>query len=326
MRQLATSEKDTDVRIYLGATKKGLAYIEWRNINGIIIPGKPGSSKTNTAVWLANQLAANGVKLVRLDYLADETNEQTFTYQTQHLQRADYLPPAVEIEDIEDRISKLYELGMKRRIAGSADNLNQFPIAIFIDEVTSLLAVKPKQVEITTTIDNGDGTKERTKQKKRTMLEVMNDIIRMFRKANIKFIVMGQNWQQSGTASGVATFRSNFNTVLFHRIAPKDVALFEVSDTQMQKAIQGLKPGTMIYKHTPMKVPYMANLPDVKQTAIDESLEYPITVYPNNSGRVYTQDTIKLGKTCDKRWRLTRCLAHLLDVDYNSLVDKKKYG
>lgn len=321
MRTLATSEKTTNFNLYLGAVRNGLVPLHWQHMNGIIIPGKPGSSKTNTAVWLANQLAANGVKLVRLDYFADDTNEQTFIYQTQHLEHADYLPPATELEDIESNIMKLYELGIRRRTAGTADNLNKFPIAIFIDEVTSLLAKKPKVVELTSTVDLGDGVKEKTKQKKRTMLEVMNDIIRMFRKENIKFIVMGQDWTQSGTTSGVATFRSNFNTVLFHRIAPKDVLLFEIADRNLQREIQNLKPGQMIYQNTKILVPNMANLPDVKQVAVDESLEYPKTVYTNNPA-IDTPIYIKY----DGRWNNTRVLAHLLDVDYNLLKDKRRYG
>ncbi len=308
MKQLYMSELETDIRIYLGATKKGLVYKDWREINGIIIPGKPGSGKSNTAVWLANQLAANGVKLVRMEYEADENNAQTFINQTSHLTYADYMPYAIEQKDIENTIAAIYTLGMKRKTVGTFENKNQFPIAVMIDEITSLLSQPFDKIEIITKTDIENGKEKRTSTK-RTMMDNLNDMVRMFRKANIKFIVMGQNWQASGNASKISAFRRNFNTVLYHKINAKDVELFDMATPDVRRIIQKLNAGQMFYNGVTMFTPHMVKYPIINTKAAQLSQQYMHLDYKNNAPLV-THETIKLTiedkpmkyKKIDGRW------------------------
>lgn len=334
IKQLATKESETEITLYLGAVKKGLVSIKWRNINGIIVPGKPGSSKTNTAVFLANQLVANGVKLVRLDYEADETNPQTFINQTSHLTYADFMPYQVEYDEIEKTIAALYELGLKRRKQGTLENANQFPIAVMIDEITSLLALPSTRIEVTHKEELDENTTKSTKKREKTMMDNLNDMMRMFRKANIKFIVMGQNWQAVGNASKMATFRNNFNTVLYHKIVARDVELFGVADSEIKKVIQRLNPGQLVYNNVVVYVPHMEKFPIIKNRAILRASEYPYVTYNYIATKPVSVAVdipevitpVKMYPRIDGRWTQTRVLAYLLGVDFKSLKEKGKYN
>ena len=334
MKPLARNEIETDFPIYIGAVKQGMVVVYWREINGIIIPGKPGSGKSNTAVWLANQLAANGVKLVRMEYEADESNEQTFINQTSHLAYADFMPYAVEAIDIENTIAALYNLGLRRRTKGTPENENQFPIAIMIDEITSLLNMPVKKIEVTSKVEIDEGVVEKTTQGKRTMMDNLNDMLRMFRKANIKFIVMGQNWQATGkNASQIAQFRRNFNTVLYHKINAKDIDLFDMATTDVKKIIQGLKPGQLYYNSTIVHTPYIAKIPSINIKAANAAREWEHVTYKEGSDMNETKELITrlvtpavVYKPFDKRWSNARVLAALLNIAYDKRFKRYVYS
>lgn len=330
MKELAHSEQDTDITIALGLTSNNKAKITtWQDMNGILIAGKAGSTKTNTAVWLANQLAMNGVKLVRMDFLSDDTNPQTFLAQTRHLAYADILPPSIEFDEIQSTIKAIYELGKRRRIKGSWDNLHKYPVAVFIDEITTLLAQPVTDVTLSQVEQLDDGTKVTSKTKSKKMLPIMIEIIQQFRKDNIRFVVMGQDFRSTGNASDVARFRGQFNTVLLHKLSDKDVKLLEPSyDKVMIETIGNLGKGQYIYNGKKIYVPFVRNMPKLLIRASEAAEEYEwinLDLWKEKYCGKDTKTTTNYEKI-KGTWSNTRTLAYLLNVDYDSLTDKKKYN
>lgn len=272
MKERSTKEIDTNIQFMTGFVKNRAKVINWREINGILVVGESGSSKTNTLAFIAAQLAAKGIMLVRIDYLANGDTGQTFLEQTDHLSSADYLPPATEAKDIIQRIQTVYNLGQKRRTVEK----NHFPICVIFDEFSSFSAqVLPSKVKTISKIQLSEYEQEITERRKLTYMNQLCDMIVTLRKTNIKFIISGQRWSQSGTTSDLARFRKSFNTVIFHKLTGKDIGLFTESNPELRKCIEQLIPGQAYYNNRVVSVPYMPNYPKFNTRAVDMIHEYP---------------------------------------------------
>lgn len=299
--------------IILGRNKEGIKILPWNNNNGMIIAGVSGSGKSQTASLYLTQYAHNGAKIILGDYGASMNTGESLTERVSHLHRAMLLPPVSSASDIIRYVDTVREIGRQRQ-NGKAE---MFPLIFAIDEFSAfvLAANPPKR---TRRIKDGEYTETTTEQ---TYLEKLIESIITLRKFNIRFMLIGQEWAQL-KSSGIRAIRSNIATQVIHKLDNNLAGLFGFSTTEDKRQIMNLGVGQIYFNGARYQVPLLDDT-FITQTVqrLDKTEIIPAPLLP-----AYTRDTIKLTKRCDGRWRNTRCISYLLDVDYNSLVDKKKYG
>jgi hypothetical protein len=298
--KLAVGLKKTNNKIYG-------SFLNWDTSNGIIIAGRSGSGKSNTAAHYLTQLAAQGVKLIICDYNGGGGTGQSLIERIEHLGDAFLWPAVTEEQDIIRYIESLHELG-KQRLKGKIPISEHFPIVFVIDEFSSFVANTPPPVQITT-IKEGD-TKTITRAP--TYMQRALDMLITVRKANMRVIVMGQNWLQSGTTSHVRAFRSNFSDIVLHGLSARDAGLF-IDDRDVARVVETLKTGQIYYNGNRLYVPLL-NSRDIewaqKKIMLHKQRFTSKIILP---ARLNKEETMKINKS----WSNARLLCWYLNIPWS---------
>ena len=232
-------------KIYLGNTQdnSGVVVLPWNENNGILIAGRPGSGKTQTASVLLTQLAYQGVQLIPCDYDSPDGEEETLSERIDHLAGCFFPPPAKTAQDINTRLDQLdqeYELR-------KTDVTRRFPLMIVIDEVSAYLSYL-KEIDDTAAIESFT----------RRLL--------LFRKVNIRAMIIGQEWSSGFGTTAMRYIRSAFRVKLVHSLdGPNSKMILDFADTNTMRLIGLLETGTCFWDDL------IINVPELTETAKEKA-------------------------------------------------------
>jgi len=232
--------------------------LPWRNSNGILIAGTPGSGKTYTASWLLAQYAYNGTSLIVADYGASITVEQTLLDSVGYLSPAFLYPPITKPERIVETIERVTALGNDRYTGKNSDH---YPIMFVIDEFPAFItAYKPPKTQTTKVHGDrrADSGEVRTTIDAPTFLDTLLESILKLRKVNIHFMIIGQEWAQMST-QGIRAIRSNIGDKLIHRLDKNGAILFGFESAEEKRIIQNLPVGYTYYQSEVLRTPKMTD-------------------------------------------------------------------
>lgn len=245
--------------IRLGNTFDGdKVSLHWRNSNGILIAGIPGSGKSQSAALYLTQYAYSGTKIVLCDYNAALGTGETLLDRVTHLEPAFILPAATTKDKIVEYIGFIKQLGDNRY---SGADIDHYPIIFVIDEFPAFLMDYEPEQRITTRIEGDKRSDEgevKTTIKAIGFIEELVSSILKFRKVNIHYMLIGQEWAQMGTA-GVRPLRSNMTDRVLHRMDESQALLFGITDSATRRQMQHFKTGQALYNDTPIQVPLLTD-------------------------------------------------------------------
>jgi hypothetical protein len=228
-------------------------YMEWDNSNGILIAGKSGSGKSQTASHYLTQYAAMGARLIVCDFDASVNTEQTLINRLEHLQDSFLLPPATTGEQIIQYLEIAKMIGDRRYRGIDTD---KYPIIFAIDEVSAfLLSNRPPRMTRTIKLEDDWVVKE----EKPTYIEEFLGTVNKLRKVNFRFLLIGQEWAQFST-QGAAAIRSAFSHRIIHSIDARGAKLLLAAPSAATlRMIENLETGKAMYFDTLLTVPFLAS-------------------------------------------------------------------
>lgn len=233
--------------LVVGHRKGERILVPWRNSNGLLIAGIPGTGKSTTASYYIHQYAYKGTKFIICDYNAALGTGETLLSRVNHLEDTFLYPPATTKKQIEDYIYQIQKIGDDRYSGRQTDH---FPILFVIDEFPAFIYdYSPPQV--TNTKVSGDKKSDegetRITERAPDFIESLTSSLWKYRKVNIHFMLIGQDWAQAGT-NGVRKLRSAITDRVIHRVDESQAAMFGFSTRIEQKYISSMSTGVAFYK------------------------------------------------------------------------------
>lgn len=243
----------------------GVVVLPWEQNNGILIAGRPGSGKTQTASWLLTQLAYKGVQLIPCDYDSPDGEDETLSSRIDHLTGSFFLEPAKTAQQINQRLDQLNKEYELRKV----DPTRRFPLMIVIDEVSAYLSYLK---------ETGDTT----------AIEAFTRQLLLFRKVNIRAMIIGQEWSSGFGTNAMRYIRSAFRVKLVHSLdGPNCKMILDFADTNTMRIIGALETGTCFWDGN------MIHVPELTETA-KQKAKAQIALFNYDSWRpsaVETQET-----------------------------------
>lgn len=303
------------MQIYLGTSDNEHIRLPWNTSNGILIAGKSGSGKSQSAALYLTQYAIKGAKLVICDAGAATGIQETLLDRVTHLTNAFLRPPATTLESIASYIQWIQTIGENRYSGKDADRT---PIIFVIDEFSAfILNYKPSKERIITRQKIDDRQTSIETQELPNFLEKLIMSVSKYRKVNIRFVIIGQEWAQMST-SGIRALRSNITDIILHRLDNNGARLFGFTSQKDIQTIMNLPVGSAFYQGSVLRVPLMGGdlihaattrIPKVAQVKPqpDTFLAEMLEKYGHYLGRVNIETRedlikflMKLGK--DEQW------------------------
>jgi ABC-type oligopeptide transport system ATPase subunit len=175
-------------------------YTKWNEIGNIAIVGSTGSGKTNTACFLAAQVALARGRLIICDphgRAAEESRDQTLLWNVEPLAPAFLCEPAIDDDAIGDAIRLANDMYLARKEGKSAAS---FPVWLIVDEFADFM---------------------RNSRHADDMALLLENITTQGRKFLVGAMLCSSQWHT--TRSGGGELRSAINVAIIHQIK-RDIA------------------------------------------------------------------------------------------------------
>lgn len=236
-----------------------LRLLPWRNSNGILLAGVSGYGKSTTAAFLLSQYAYNGTKMLICDYGASSSQSETLINNIDYLEPSFLADPAFDGKDIVKVIERAERLG-NDRMSGKIPAAQHYPIMVVIDEFATFCINNAPPDEVNTVVSGSkydEGGETRTVTKAPTYLDLLIGSILRFRKVNIHYMLISQEWA-SMASNSVRKLRSNMTDKICHRL-DKNLSNLFFEDTKEKRACMALPVGKVLYNGDVLTIPTMTD-------------------------------------------------------------------
>jgi hypothetical protein len=219
------------IKIIVGSQK-----IAWNECNGILIAGRSGSGKSQTASLIIGQLAYQGVKLIPCDFESPVGEPEALAERISFCADAFLYPIATRSEDILQRIELLKDEYEKRLV----DPSRREPWLLIIDEFSAFLSYLKSS-------ENGDEA-----------IASFSRLLIQMRKLQMRALVIGQEFSSGFATNAMRYIRSAFAVRLLHKLdGPNIKMILEGADTKVMRIIGNLSAGQVWFNEEIHLIPLL---------------------------------------------------------------------